>query len=120
MDRNIFPPLDTSSVRVSLSARRAWIEIVALRAPGKPYQWSLSARRAWIEMANFCRNRFCPTSLSARRAWIEIRLADMSAAWNRLSLSARRAWIEIDFTGSAWVPEFVALRKESVDRNFWC
>ena len=34
---------------------------------------SLSARRAWIEMANFCRNRFCPTwSLSARRAWIEI------------------------------------------------
>ena len=34
------------------------------------------------------------------------------------SLSARRAWIEIDFAGSAWVPEFVALRKESVDRNF--
>ena len=22
-----------------------------------------------------------------------------------------------DFAGSAWVPEFVALRKESVDRN---
>ena len=38
-----------------------------------------------------------------------------------VSLSARRAWIEIDFAGSAWVPEFVALRKESVDRNkmFW-
>ena len=35
----------------------------------------------------------------------------------KLSLSARRAWIEIDFAGSAWVPEFVALRKESVDRN---
>ena len=34
-----------------------------------------------------------------------------------MSLSARRAWIEIDFAGSAWVPEFVALRKESVDRN---
>ena len=34
-----------------------------------------------------------------------------------LSLSARRAWIEIDFTGSDWVSEFVALRKESVDRN---
>ena len=33
------------------------------------------------------------------------------------SLSARRAWIEIDFSGSAWVSEFVALRKESVDRN---
>ena len=36
------------------------------------------------------------TSLSARRAWIEIRLVDMSAAWNR-----------------------VALRKESVDRNYF-
>ena len=34
-----------------------------------------------------------------------------------MSLSARRAWIEIDFTGSDWVSEFVALRKESVDRN---
>ena len=22
---------------------------------------SLSARRAWIEIANFCRNRFCPS-----------------------------------------------------------
>ena len=35
-----------------------------------------------------------------------------------LSLSARRAWIEI---GTAWVqefPELVALRKESVDRNW--
>ena len=28
VDRNIFPPVDTSSVRVSLSARRAWIEIL--------------------------------------------------------------------------------------------
>ena len=34
-----------------------------------------------------------------------------------LSLSARRAWIEIDFAGWDWVSEFVALRKESVDRN---
>ena len=25
------------------------------------------------------------------------------------SLSARRAWIEIDFSGSAWVPEFTSL-----------
>ena len=54
-------------------------------------------------------------SLSARRAWIEIlgsRLYDMSAAW---SLSARRAWIEILLNNSA--SGWVALRKESVDRN---
>ena len=57
---------------------------------------SLSARRAWIEMANALPITSPTTkSLSARRAWIEMlasRLADMSAA--------------------------VALRKESVDRNW--
>ena len=79
---------------LSLSARRAWIEIaygaldgaseiVALRkesvdrnlavwAVEHAYQLSLSARRAWIEIET------CPSvpqtvkSLSARRAWIEI------------------------------------------------
>ena len=83
-----------AGVLLSLSARRAWIEIllwqfgrafwpVALRKESvdRNSLWcilclyeggSLSARRAWIEIANFCRNRFCPTSLSARRAWIEI------------------------------------------------
>ena len=55
----------------SLSARRAWIEIL-LSALLPWAVESLSARRAWIEIANFCKNRFCPTSLSARRAWIEI------------------------------------------------
>ena len=58
-------------------------------------------------------------SLSARRAWIEIQLSTDEAG-EVASLSARRAWIEIDFAGSAWVPEFVALRKESVDRNRQC
>ena len=55
-------------------------------------------------------------SLSARRAWIEIVISAMTSQIS-VSLSARRAWIEIDFTGSDWVFEFVALRKESVDRN---
>ena len=43
----------------------------------------------------------------------------LSGALCGLSLSARRAWIEIDFSGTAWVQEFVALRKESVDSNLW-
>ena len=57
--------------------------------------WSLSARRAWIEIIDYIINYVNDASLSARRAWIEIlasRLTDMSGA--------------------------VALRKESVDRNF--
>ena len=56
---------------------------------------SLSARRAWIEIQNHLLRTIPRMSLSARRAWIEIlgcRIYDMSAA--------------------------VALRKESVDRNF--
>ena len=56
---------------------------------------SLSARRAWIEIKPAEQTKTLKVSLSARRAWIEIRIYDMSAAWNR-----------------------VALRKESVDRNY--
>ena len=59
--------------------------------------WSLSARRAWIEMIcgggemNNC------MSLSARRAWIEI-MDDFEPSSTRKSLSARRAWIEIEMS----------------------
>ena len=80
---------------------------------------SLSARRAWIEMLRtpHHRNTRPIPSLSARRAWIEMlapRLTDMSAAVAlrkesvdrngagsvrgmscSRSLSARRAWIEM-------------------------
>ena len=40
----------------SLSARRAWIEIVDLRMAWWGSQESLSARRAWIEMSATQRN----------------------------------------------------------------
>ena len=78
----------------SLSARRAWIEIlmkcqvkkysgVALRKEsvdrngmeinGVSYDvWSLSARRAWIEIQNEGFSSSVHESLSARRAWIEM------------------------------------------------
>ena len=56
-------------------------------------------------------------SLSARRAWIEI----PAGCWResrRASLSARRAWIEIPICFGSLAGPSVALRKESVDRNF--
>ena len=78
----------------SLSARRAWIEmisglhpliasLVALRKEsvdrnqGVHYDnynlhWSLSARRAWIEIGSLVVALVLAVSLSARRAWIEI------------------------------------------------
>ena len=57
-------------------------------------------------------------SLSARRAWIEISLWVylVGFAW---SLSARRAWIEILALIIRIFMSCVALRKESVDRNFF-
>ena len=78
---------------------------------------SLSARRAWIEIDTGTYHPHFHVSLSARRAWIEIlgsRIYDMSAAW---SLSARRAWIEMVALCLLSVLLLVALRKESVDRN---
>ena len=116
MDRNQVAVHFVTLSALSLSARRAWIEMflsmgldgrfkVALRKESvdrngyfgcnrQNWVMSLSARRAWIEIAR-ARIQYCPQpSLSARRAWIEID-APSSAPYAELSLSARRAWIEI-------------------------
>ena len=104
---------------MSLSARRAWIEIIALPGAITRMKSSLSARRAWIEIALAAKggihddtvalrkesvDRNLPDgtpvlpgarSLSARRAWIEIGAAIPQRVHVTQSLSARRAWIEI-------------------------
>ena len=105
MDRNI----DTQHLGIcviqSLSARRAWIEMleskqidpsvmVALRKESVDRNFYYSTRDAdWVR------------SLSARRAWIEI-WASGPRATGAGSLSARRAWIEILYTSAtvSWVP----------------
>ena len=60
--------------------------------------------------------RYTFGSLSARRAWIEIAgfIVKPGTIW---SLSARRAWIEISVYKRKIDSCWVALRKESVDRN---
>ena len=78
----------------SLSARRAWIEILFPGAGAAPQIRSLSARRAWIEISGLGKNKNLLASLSARRAWIE--------------MQAVRPY---------YCANVVALRKESVDRN---
>ena len=78
---------------------------------------SLSARRAWIEIAPCWRVSGCSLSLSARRAWIEILVPPRYFVGVLSSLSARRAWIEIANATHVSSFEVVALRKESVDRN---
>ena len=117
MDRNSIEPANLTVSTTSLSARRAWIEIIALfdfpivpavalrkesvdrnyiiKVTGEPPAASLSARRAWIEIIlDYFSAVMRQKSLSARRAWIEI----PAGCWRdarRASLSARRAWIEI-------------------------
>ena len=50
VDRNIASRQLPATEPPSLSARRAWIEILG-QAEEKPYLESLSARRAWIEIS---------------------------------------------------------------------
>ena len=56
---------------------------------------SLSARRAWIEIIDDFEPSSTRKSLSARRAWIEMHPLALILPKTGLSLSARRAWIEI-------------------------
>mgnify|MGYP007005873368 CR=1 FL=1 len=56
-------------------------------------------------------------SLSARRAWIEM-LVLVFGMPTSVSLSARRAWIEMRVLAGDVPLNGVALRKESVDRNW--
>ena len=94
VDRNHVVLVVPAGCWLSLSARRAWIEmtyvtrlprcqVVALRkesvdrnafqaARNLGASPSLSARRAWIEISLFCGRFGLCRSLSARRAWIEI------------------------------------------------
>ena len=50
VDRNKYLQFDAPVRKLSLSARRAWIEICSARLFQPSNQLSLSARRAWIEM----------------------------------------------------------------------
>ena len=54
VDRNKHPEPTKQTQRLSLSARRAWIEIVNT-ADQEARKRSLSARRAWIEISTQCK-----------------------------------------------------------------
>ena len=74
MDRNLSYNYIIRHYWRSLSARRAWIEMLESKQIDPSVMQSLSARRAWIEMTYVTRlPRAQVSSLSARRAWIEIK-----------------------------------------------
>ena len=103
-------------------------DLVALRKESvdRNITWrcaSLSLRFVALRKESVDRNplrHFCScgtsASLSARRAWIEISGVDFAEDWLE-SLSARRAWIEMGVMRQNPGKHYVALRKESVDRN---
>ncbi len=80
---------------MSLSARRAWIEIHV--GTYHPHFHVVALRKESVDRNTLAENPMISVneSLSARRAWIEISssLDDILAGVK--SLSARRAWIEI-------------------------
>ena len=79
---------------LSLSARRAWIEIYIATALSQPSAVALRKESVDRNRAIITTITICTVSLSARRAWIEI----IGLSYDGLIAS-------------------VALRKESVDRN---
>ena len=102
---------------LSLSARRAWIEIASdRRVSGRAF---VALRKESVDRNTNPGSTTLtfPGSLSARRAWIEISQRRDFRALGLLSLSARRAWIEILLALLTLKSTTVALRKESVDRN---
>ena len=79
---------------------------------------SLSARRAWIEIdkADFT---LWDERVALRKESVDRNCKAKALAKLRMtSLSARRAWIEMYLTILKIYATLVALRKESVDRNY--
>ena len=97
MDRNLILLLFGALCLLSLSARRAWIEMLPLVLILPKIGLSLSARRAWIEMTLTVRN--VPIdSVALRKESVD---RNQLVLWVLrkvpMSLSARRAWIEMSF-----------------------
>ena len=79
---------------------------------------SLSARRAWIEISDID-DKFGGLMVALRKESVDRNLDIRYTTSPRpRSLSARRAWIEMMKCQVKKYSGLVALRKESVDRNF--
>ena len=72
VDRNAVRPYDAPLKRLSLSARRAWIEIVTRYRPTPKPVVALRKESVDRNIASRQLPAPKPPSLSARRAWIEI------------------------------------------------
>ena len=94
VDRNITRGQLPTPEPPSLSARRAWIEILLVYLALIRYLVALRKESVDRNIFVYLLYNLFWLSLSARRAWIEIGV-DFAEDWLDASLSARRAWIEI-------------------------
>ena len=79
---------------------------------------SLSARRAWIEILIQYASSVDVSGVALRKESVDRNNRRFTTVHNtQMSLSARRAWIEIAQGWRVSGRTLVALRKESVDRN---
>ena len=79
---------------------------------------SLSARRAWIEIVvEYKKAKEKAVALRKESVDRNVVMLLLLTSLTSLSLSARRAWIEITYVTRLPRCQVVALRKESVDRN---
>ena len=117
VDRNLFVHAHIVHIALSLSARRAWIEIVSgINNPGR---YRVALRKESVDRNQQSNIMKLIPGVALRKESVDRNLmtaGDVTAP--SASLSARRAWIEIEYT--LYCPPFgeVALRKESVDRNW--
>ena len=100
----------------SLSARRAWIEMLAFRLADMSN--AVALRKESVD-----RNLYYGDDLTFADVALRKESVDRNYCWRSChsrycrSLSARRAWIEMQVFQRIAKPFRVALRKESVDRN---
>ena len=78
---------------------------------------SLSARRAWIEILKHLRSAYNVFVALRKESVDRNYIIKITRTPLRRSLSARRAWIEMSNHQAVDFSLAVALRKESVDRN---
>ena len=116
MDRNhVAVHFDTLSA-LSLSARRAWIEIDW--ASVITAMTSVALRKESVDRNLYLSSFALVLVVALRKESVDRnKHAEPAGQVQGLSLSARRAWIEISIKKSTPAKPFVALRKESVDRN---
>ena len=104
---------------LSLSSRRAWIEIPASCWRNDNFCKSLSSRRAWIEIIHGAYGKRGGAAVALLAEGVDRNPQDdVSPFHDGRSLSSRRAWIEIVFGLQPPQPHpGVALLAEGVDRN---